>query len=304
MSLLSPLAVLSALGCAVIGLLGLRSIEALQRASSARRLARVIRDDVDVDVDVDAGGLRLATRAVLRWVVRHGGAHSDPELRQLLTQRGWRGPEALGLFVTGRRVATLVAVTAALAFALLGCPMLSGPATALACFAAGVVAYLAPKLLLAHCARRRIERIRDDVSTCVQLLRVLLEAGLSLEQCLRVLVRDAQALLPELHFELELAVQEIGAGRERNQVLRALAQDLRVPELSDLARLLAQSDLYGGSLQAPLSRLSELVIDRQRTDLQERVARLSARMTFVTLAFLLPALLVFVGDPGVLAFLF
>jgi tight adherence protein C len=277
------------------------AMRSLQRAGTVRRLSRVVRDE-EIS-NAPASELELALHALTRWIVQHAGSHEDRELQRLLAQLAWRGHEALALFVMGRRALTLLAVSTALAVRFLRDPPLSSVATSLLCFTAGALAYLAPKTLLAMHARRRIGRIRDDVTSYVQLLRVLVDAGLSLDQCLSVLVREGRRLLPALHGELARVLQQIGAGRERTHAFAALADELRIPELCDLARTLAQIEQYGGSLQATLAQFSEQLIDRRRTDLQERAAALSVKMTLVTLVLFLPALLLWVGDPTLSAIL-
>jgi tight adherence protein C len=287
---------IAAVSCAGGAWLVLQAKKSLQRAGTVRRLSRVIRDEAVGDAHESE--LELARHTLTRWIVQHVGSHDDRELRRLLTQLAWRGDEALALFVMGRRTLTLLAVSTALAVGLLREPPISGVATSLLCFTAGALAYLTPKTLLAMHVRRRIGCIRDDVTSYVQLLRVLVDAGLSLDQCLGVLVREGRRLLPALHGELARTLQQIGAGRKRTHALAALADDLRIPELCDLARTLAQIEQYGGSLPAALAQFSEQLLDRRRTDLQERVASLSVKMTLVTALLFFPALLLWVGDPA------
>ncbi len=299
---MAPLGILTALlGAAGIGTLFLWSLESSQRASASRRLARVVRGEIEGESRESE--LWLTARTLGRWGVRYTGRFADPEVAQMLVQAGWRGREAFAVFTGLRLLLTILAIFGSLAAISLGRAAHSGSSTLLLAFAAGAVAYLAPKMLLGLRASSRMAAMRDDVTSYTQLLRVLFDAGLSLEQCLRVLVRDGRSLLPALHEELELVVRQIGAGQERNQALHALAEDLRVPELRDLVRLLGQIDQYGGSVQTALAQFAELLIDRQRTDLQERVAKLSAKLTLVMIAFLFPALLVFVGGPGFIALL-
>ena len=299
---MSSLGILTALlGVGGIGVLCLWSLDSAQRAGASRRLARVVRGETELEARPRQAGLWLTARRLSRWGLRYSGRLVDPEVARMLVQAGWRGREAFAVFVGLRVILALLA--GVVAASSLASTAHSGSATLMLCFAAGAVTYLAPRMLLGLRARGRITRMRDDVTAYTQLLRVLFDAGLSLEQCLRTLVRDGRSLLPALHRELEMVVRQISSGQERNQALHALAEDLRIPELRDLVRLLGQIDQYGGSVQTALAQFSELLVDRQRTDLQERVAKLSAKLTLVMVAFLFPALLVFVGGPGFIALL-
>lgn len=298
----APLGILTLLlGAAGVGVLCLWSLESSQRASASRRLARVVRGETEAENR--EGELWQTARRLGRWGLRYTGHSADPEVAQMLVQAGWRGRERLAVFASLRLLVTVLALAGTLAAASLGMVAHSGSGALMLSFAAGAVAYLAPKMLLGVRASGRMAAMREDVTAYTQLLRVLFDAGLSLEQCLRVLVRDGRSLLPALHGELELVVRQISAGQERNQALQAVAEDLRIPELRDLVRLLGQIDQYGGSVQTAMAQFAELLIDRQRTDLQERVAKLSAKLTLVMIAFLFPALLVFVGGPGFIALL-
>jgi tight adherence protein C len=298
----APLGILTLLlGAAGVGVLCLWSLESSQRASAWRRLARVVRDEAEADAPESE--LWQTAHRFGRWGLRYTGRLADPEVAQMLVQAGWRGRERFAVFASLRLMVTVLALAGTLAASSLGMVAHSGSGALMLAFAAGAVAYLAPKMLLGVRVSGRMAAMREDVTAYTQLLRVLFDAGLSLEQCLRVLVRDGRSLLPALHGELELVVRQISAGQERNQALHAVAEELRIPELRDLVRLLGQIDQYGGSVQTALAQFAELLIDRQRTDLQERVAKLSAKLTLVMIAFLFPALLVFVGGPGFIALL-
>jgi tight adherence protein C len=80
-----------------------------------------------------------------------------------------------------------------------------------------------------------------------------------------------------------------------------MAGRLDVPELTDLIALLRQVERFGGNVREPLREFVELLDDRRRTELQERIGKLSGMMTIVMVVFLFPALLVFLAGPGFLA---
>ena len=72
-------------------------------------------------------------------------------------------------------------------------------------------------------------------------------------------------------------------------------------ELSDCCTVLRQMLRQGGSARASLQTLKELFEDRRLTSLQEKISKLSAKMSMVMMALLFPALLIILAGPGFMA---
>lgn len=238
---------------------------------------------------VELGGRRIAEKG------------SDPELGALLALAGARGHEALALFTALRSLAPLLATAITAGVWLAVARRGAGLGLGLACYAAFTLGYLLPKMGLRMRAEARARRLRDDVSAFTHLLRVLYECGLSTEQALQVFAKEQRGVLPDISLEIGEVMRRVGAGSDLDAATRAVAAEVRIPELADLFALLRQIDRYGGQVQEPMMRFAALLEDRERTRLQESIARLSAKLTVVMVLFLLPALLVFVGGPGFIA---
>lgn len=267
----------------------------------SERFARLVRGELGA-LERDRGELRSLVQRLGSWSV--GRSRDDPvvgEVRRLLARAGFRGPEALAGFAGLRALLPLALVSCSAAAWGLGLGGVSGRGLALLSFSGGALGYLVPKWALSLLAARRMRGLRQDIGTFIQMLRVLFDAGLSLERSLTVLAREASALLPDLGREIDVALRRIAAGQAPTDALTTVAWELDLAELSDLARLLRQIERHGGSIQSALSRLSDLIQDRRRTTLEESVTKLSAKMTVVMVLFLFPALLVFIGGPGFLA---
>jgi len=134
--------------------------------------------------------------------------------------------------------------------------------------------------------------------TWLHLLRMLFDAGLSLEHALRVLVQQAADLVPNLAEELGATLKRIEAGQDRSEALVEMAAPLGVAELNDTIAMLRQATRYGGNLREPLVEYTKIVEQRQVSELREQVGKLSAKMTIVMVIFLFPALMIFVAGPG------
>jgi tight adherence protein C len=161
--------------------------------------------------------------------------------------------------------------------------------------------YLLPRYGLRYMAGERNRKLQDEVLIMTHLLKMLFEAGLSIEQALRTVRRQSDLLLPNMCGELDQVIERIDAGMDCPGILTRWAAEVNVREVTDLAEMLAQLQLQGGNIQKRLSAMIVLMEDRARTELREKVGKLSGKMTVVMMLFLFPALMILVAGPGVLS---
>lgn len=218
------------------------------------------------------------------------------EMQQLLVQAGWGKPQDRYYYLAAAWLLPLaVALFAGIFSFIKGRPVSDGLLHMLFAFAFWFVGM---RYLLRWRAKTRQAAIRREVITWLHLLRMLFDAGLSLEHALRVLVLQARGLIPNLAHELDAALKRIEAGQDRSDALMEMAAPLAVPELVDTVTMLKQATRYGGNLREPLIEYTKLIEQRQVSELREQVGKLSAKMTVVMVIFLFPALMIFVAGPG------
>ncbi|WP_024329499.1 type II secretion system F family protein [Thioalkalivibrio sp. ALR17-21] len=222
---------------------------------------------------------------------------SDPELARLLRRAGLIRPakRRTTAFMVQFAPIVLVAVLFLL-LAATGDGLEGGDLLVLG--AGGLAALMLPRRVIAAVANERGRRIGDQVNVMVQLLRMLFDSGQSADGALRVVATESRALIPDLAAELDVVLQKVGTGVSLAQALGDMAEGLEVAELDDAVLILKQLVEQGGDVKAPLQRLSQLIEDRQRTRVQERVNKMSARMSVVMMLFLFPALLAVLAAPG------
>ncbi|KDM90121.1 type II secretion system F family protein [Photobacterium galatheae] len=150
-------------------------------------------------------------------------------------------------------------------------------------------------------AAKRSRIIEEELIIGLQVMKILWDVGLSLESLLRTLTRELSELTPELNKELRLALSKIEAGQERASVFSEIARVNDSSGMQDLLTMLAQVSETGGNMSASLNQLSMLLQDRRRTQLQEKVTKLSGKMSVVMMIFLFPALFVVLAGPGFMA---
>lgn len=290
--LLPMLALMSAL-LGLIMLFLTRANNTARAANLDRRFKRAFGEEVNDSEDDNANLLETIGSRIIR-----GSSSVDNEVKILLAQAGWKRKSDIAIFYGLQALLPIVVLP--LAGYSLFLDGLDQKDWGLL-FMIGCAAYLAPKRILSHLASNRQARIADQTPIMLHLLRVLLGTGLSIEQALRSLAVDTATLLPDLSAELHYLLRRVEAGEDLAFAMTDTAQQLDVPSLIDLARILEQTWRMGGSVIKSLSDLSELIEARKQTDLKEKVSKLSAKMTVVMMLFLFPALLVFLAAPGFLA---
>ncbi|MFD1122995.1 type II secretion system F family protein [Methylophilus flavus] len=218
------------------------------------------------------------------------------EMQLLLIQAGWPGAKAKLTFLLTAWVLPLVLGGLAAAYAIANQDtFINVLFHLLFAFAA---AFVLVRRLLRWKAQARRDAIRKEVIPFLHLLRMLFEAGLSMEHILLVIEQQGQALLPNLADELHLVIKRIQSGQDRTDALNEMAAPLEVMELNDTIAMLKQVTRYGGNIRDSLAEYTTLVEQRQVSDLREYVSKLSAKMTVIMILFLFPALMIFLAGPG------
>ena len=221
----------------------------------------------------------------------------DGETQALLDRLGWRRSRQRALFAAVQLGLPLLAVGVALLL-VHGLPGENRGHWGVLVLCALGAGYLLPKRLLVVAAARRQRRIAEEVSLLIPLLRILFETGLAVEQALRVLAQEGRSLVPNISDELRLVLQRVDSGLALGPELEKTARLLAVDEFIDTCVILQQLLVQGSGSMKSLLALKELLVDRRLTGLQERVSKMSAKMSAVMMLFLFPALLIVLAGPG------
>ncbi len=223
----------------------------------------------------------------------------DDEVRLLLNQAGWSGNTPRSLYLMSIFLVPVVFVTIVLVILATPGHAHTSPLLPLS-FAAGI-GFLLPKRVLAHFAGKRRQRLADEVILFIQLIRILFDSGLTVEQSLRVVCREGRGIVPVLVEELDGVLAHAESGLDLADELELLSRRLAVGELTDCCNVLRQMVRQGGSARTSLLTRKQLFEDRRLTGLQEKVSKMSAKMSLVMMTLLFPALLIILAGPGFLA---
>ncbi len=298
--------------------LGLLGVVALLRGAQQQRNAQALQSALrpreaatDSAGSVGAGATPAAAPVAdsgprgLGWLAAlgerfHGGrvqaALLAPEDRLLLDQAGWNTRSGTAIFLALRVL--LAGLCLLLALAVFDTSGLQRAVVMLAALAFGI---LLPKFALRAWAGRLRQRVNAELPLLIDLLRLLQGVGFSMDQSLQTLGDKLRGAIPVLGREIHQANIAYMHGRTRAQSLRRLGESFDDEDLRSLVQLMLQVHEHGGAVQEPLKQFSLRLREHRRATLKEKVGKLSVKMTVVMMLTLLPALMLVLSGPAIIA---
>lgn len=165
---------------------------------------------------------------------------------------------------------------------------------------AGAAGYFLPNLLLDLLITRRQTLLRLSLPDALDLLVVCVEAGLGLDQALRIVSTELSLTHPELCAELALLSLEMRAGTSRAHALTNLAERTGESEVRKLVAILVQTDRFGTSMADALRTHSEFMRIRRRQEAEERANKVGVKLILPIFFLMLPSILIVAAGPGLL----
>ena len=166
---------------------------------------------------------------------------------------------------------------------------------ALAGFALG---FVGSRRYIRSVANRACYRQNLEAIELAHVLRMMLEAGLSIERGFRIAALQARPLIPTLVYRLDRFNRLMDSGADRGAALDDIGEGKEIPVLHNLTRLLKQAGSLGGSITASIDQIIQEALDVERGQIKEQVNKLGAKMTVVMMALMLPALFIIIGGPA------
>jgi len=280
----------------------------LRRARSGKVIGRAIHQVVEAPdlskAPADAGeepgaSTKSDIELPFHWLdSRLGRTLVADEDRNLIDQCGLSSKRTQLIFLVTR--ALLALLLPLLAYVTWG-ETHTGRAAAIVLAGAFVIGFMAPKWVLGRVAAARRERANQELPLFIDLLRLLQGVGLSLDQSLQIMASDFSHVLRVLGYELTLANNLYSRGRSREHSLQRLATLHRNEHLRGLVSLLVQVDKHGGAVQEPLRIFSDRLRERRRSEMKEKIGKITVKMTAVMVSTLMPALVIVTAGPGFIA---
>lgn len=240
-------------------------------------------------------------RLFLDWVSSFGRfAATDKEgatkLRFALLQAGFRHPKGPAIFYGLQALGAFCLPMPYLLINVMHGTMTSGN-LAVTLLLGGIGFYL-PKYTLKFLTKRRQDRIDKGLPDVLDLLIVLLEAGLSLQSTLNRVSDEVRSISQELYQELHLTNVELRTGITRETALKNMADRTGVQSVKSLVGMMIQSEKMGTSLSQAL-RVHSNFLRVQRAQKAEAIAaKMPVKIMFPMLLFIFPAIFIVVLGPA------
>jgi tight adherence protein C len=164
-------------------------------------------------------------------------------------------------------------------------------ATALLTF----VGFIVPDSVLNSRVEDRKKEILRTLSDTLDLLTISVEAGLSLNAAIAMVVRNVPGILSS---EFARMLQEIQLGVPRSDAFRHLAERTDVDELNGFALAMVQADIFGVSIASVLRTQASQLRIKRRQAIEEKAAQTPVKIVFPLILCVLPALFVVIVGPG------
>lgn len=175
----------------------------------------------------------------------------------------------------------------------------AGPMAALALIAGVTLfAWFVPDLVLRAVWDRQREALQGQIADAVDLLRMVLSGGTSMDAALRVVAENSP---DPLGGQLRRAVHGIQVGQTRSDALAELADRTDDPDVRRVATAIVEAQQRGSAITDVLEAQSGELRIRRRQLAQERAHKVPTKMLFPMLLFVLPVILVIVMGPAVIS---
>ncbi|KMS51121.1 pilus assembly protein TadC [Novosphingobium barchaimii LL02] len=245
-----------------------------------------------------AGRSRSAPRLPQVFIAR-GRDRSEIELK--LRSAGYFEPNAIEVFVWLRLgAAALVAVASLLTcWAVTGNPFKPLFPT----FALPGLTYIGAKYVLHMRANAREQVLTAEFPFLLDLMLMMLESGVSLDQCFRGIARDERVAVPNHARLVAMLVDDLDRGQDYQIAFDRWATRVGVQGSRELAALFRQSLFQGMELVPALREFIREFSQRRVARAREQIGKITVRMVVLMLVFFMPALFIVLAGPPVAAIL-
>lgn len=165
----------------------------------------------------------------------------------------------------------------------------------------GGVGYMLPKYWVARRQQARQQAIINGFPDSLDMMLVCVEAGQSLDQSIVRVSRELRSGFPDLADEFETVSQEVKAGKDKNVVLKDMAERCGVPDVSSFVTVLVQSAQFGTSIADALRVYSAEMRDKRVMRAEEAANKLPTKMTLATMMLTVPPLMAILIGPSIYA---
>lgn len=159
------------------------------------------------------------------------------------------------------------------------------------------IGWILPLTIVQRKARLRVSEIDRVLPDLIDLLLVMIEAGLSFTSALRL---ASEQFGPPLSDELRLTLQEQTMGLGIDEALAHMAMRADTPGMKAFVRAMTQGQKMGISLGQVMRGLSHEMRHRRRSTAEEKAQKTPVLMLFPLVFLIFPAMFIVLMTPAVI----
>jgi tight adherence protein C len=163
-----------------------------------------------------------------------------------------------------------------------------------------LVGFLIVDGYLSYKARTRQEEIFHNMPDVLDLLAIIVEAGMGIDAAIRKVSEEQVFSKTPLTMELKQIVSEIGVGLPRSDAFRNLYTRTGLQDIKAFTDMMIQSEKFGTSLAQTLKAFSEGLRTRRRQLAEEAAAKTTVKLVFPLVFCIFPAIFIVLLGPAVI----
>jgi tight adherence protein C len=160
--------------------------------------------------------------------------------------------------------------------------------------------FLGPSYFVRYRANARRLDLEVEFPDALDLMVVCVEAGLSLDAAFIRVGDEIGESHPRIAKEFGRLAEELRAGRNRAEALRAMADRCNVPGIRSFVALIIQTDLLGASIAQTLRTYSAEMRQTRFLKAEEKAMRIPVLMTIPLVTCILPVIVVALLLPAII----
>ena len=215
--------------------------------------------------------------------------------RTLLTQAGFRRVQSVKFFYG---LSLILTVALPLLFLLTGFRFFDfttgGAITVLLAF----TGFYAVNAYLSYKVRKRQEEIFYNMPDVLDLLAIIVEAGMGIDSAIRKVTEEQVLEKTPLSLELKQIVSEISVGLPRADAFRNLYNRTGLDDIKAFTDMMIQSEKFGTSIAQALKSFSDSLRTRRRQLAEEAAAKTTIKLVFPLVLCIFPALFIVLLGPA------
>ncbi len=239
--------------------------------------------------DLPGGGHLGAMTVLLARIARRAGARAGPaDLQARIAAAGQplglEASDVMALKAAGALIGLLLAVPLVTA--------LPGRLGIVALLCAPAAGFLLPDLMLARRARARAARMSRELADVLDLLRVAVQAGLSVGRALEEVGRRYNGALAT---ELRATATRLQLGSTRDAAFGELTARCPIEGIATLASAVTRADRHGAPLAPALESIAIEARAEQARQIRDGAAKAAPKIQLVVALILVPAVMLLVS---------